>query len=284
MQEYSKVSRLTRKARQTAALLSDAEARFMVGGYYTMQENRIRSNQQADALSNERPRGNWLVQWLAEQREILETQIKGALDVYTDNQAIGRWSKSIHGIGPVIAAGLLAHIDIRRADSVGKIWRFAGLDPTVRWGKGQKRPWNPALKVLSWKMGQSFMKHAAHEDCFYGHIYRERKAYEVERNDRGINAVRAREILAEKRFAKTTDAYRHLTGGKLPPAQIDAMARRHAVKLFLSHFHLVWHWLEFGRLPPSPYAVAILGHKDFLPPPNIGGVPGLADALRHGLH
>ena len=37
------------------------------------------------------------------------------------------------GIGPVIAAGLLANIDIKQAPTVGHIWRFAGLDPTNKW-------------------------------------------------------------------------------------------------------------------------------------------------------
>lgn len=55
---------------------------------------------------------------------------------------------SIHGIGPVISAGLLAHIDIHRAVTVGHIWRFAGLDPSVKWLKKTKRPWNAGLKVL----------------------------------------------------------------------------------------------------------------------------------------
>lgn len=87
------------------------------------------------------------------------------------------------------------------------------------------------------------------------------------------------QILTEKNFNKKTDAYRHLKSGKLPPAQVDAMARRAAVKLFLSHLFLVWYWQHHQKLPPSPYAIAILGHKDFVPPPNMDVVPGLAEAL-----
>jgi hypothetical protein len=40
---------------------------------------------------------------------------------------------SIKGIGPVIAAGLLANIDITKAPTAGHIWRFAGLDPSSKW-------------------------------------------------------------------------------------------------------------------------------------------------------
>ena len=87
----------------------------------------------------------------------MEGQIKRALEKYVDNHPVGSWLTSIHGIGPVIAAGLLAHIDIARAPTVGHIWRFAGLDPTTKWEKKTRRPWNAALKVLTWKAGESFV-------------------------------------------------------------------------------------------------------------------------------
>ncbi len=124
------------------------------------------------------------------------------------------------------------------------------------------------------------MKFAGSEECFYGHYYRKRKEYEVARNESGGNAERAARILVEKNFGKGTDAFKHLSGGKLPPAQIDAMARRAAVKLFLSHFFMVWFFQTFNKLPPSPYAIAILGHKDFIPPLNHELVPGMTEALK----
>lgn len=273
------IKRLKKDMRQAAATLSDDEARFLVDSYYIMQEGRKRSNNQVRALS-ESGEPHTILQWLASQSDTMEGEIKKLLDVYTDGQPVGKWMKSIHGIGPVIAAGLIAHIDIHRVNSAGQIWRFAGLDPTVKWGKGQKRPWNAALKTLCWKVGQSFMKFHGNENCWYGHRYKERKAFEVERNDSGGNRERAATILTEKNFGRGTEAYKHLSSGKLPPAQIDAMARRHVVKLFLSHFFIVWYFLTFNRLPPSPYAIAIIGHKDFIPPPNADVVPGLSDALR----
>ena len=153
------------------------------------------------------------------------------------------------------------------------------LDPTKVWEAKTKRPWNAALKTLCWKAGQSFMKFSGRDDCFYGALYRQRKAYEVARNDSGGNAERAAQILVEKKFGKSTDAYRHLTGGKLPPAQIDARARRWAVKLFLSHLQTVWWWQHNGVVPPKPYVIGIMGHIDYIPPQNIDAFPGLAEAL-----
>jgi hypothetical protein len=222
-----------------------------------------------------------LLAWFADQNELLENQIKRTLDAYSDGHPVGEWMKSIYGIGPVIAAGLLAHIDIEKAPTVGHIWRYAGLDPTSKWESGKKRPWNGSLKTLCWKTGQSFMKFSGNDECVYGHVYRERKVYEVARNDAGLNAERSAQILESKKFDKKTDAYKAYITGKLPPAHVDAQARRYAVKLFLSHLHLVWYWVKFKKVVPKPFPIAHLGHVHFIPPPNLELVPGLIEALSH---
>ena len=92
---------------------------------------------------------------------------------------------SITGIGPVIAAGMIANIDIKKCQTAGAIWKFAGLDPTVEWKKGQKRPWNADLKTLCWKLGQSFLKVQSNSNAFYSRLYLERKEYETEKNEKG---------------------------------------------------------------------------------------------------
>ena len=272
------VDRLARDLLKAAATLSDREARFLVDAYYSMQEERKRANNQLRAMAAE---PHAVIEWLATQNETLEGQIKRALDVYSDAHPVGQWLKSLHGIGPVIAAGLLAHIDITKAPTAGHIWRFAGLDPTMQWKKGQKRPWNASLRTLCWKIGQSFVKFSGSEACIYGAVtYRKRKEMEVARNEAGHNAERAKQILAEKNFDKSTEAYKALVTGKLPPAQIDARARRYAVKLFLSHLQMVWFFIAEHKLPPLPYPIAHLNHAHMVPPPNIDAVPGLAEALR----
>lgn len=126
------LGRLTRDIREAAKLLSPQEARFLVDAYYTAQDDRIRAAHQMRALAQDNePRT--IMNWLANQREVLEGQVKRALDAYSDGHEVGRWARSIHGIGPVIAAGLLAHIDIKQAPTAGHVWRIAGLDPTSLW-------------------------------------------------------------------------------------------------------------------------------------------------------
>ncbi len=71
-----------------------------------------------------------------------------------------------------------------------------------------------------------------------------------------------------KKIGKTTEAYKSLIEGKLPPGQIDARSRRYAVKLFLSHLQLVWYEKHYGEKPPLPYPIAILGHAHMINSPH----------------
>jgi hypothetical protein len=279
MNELSPVERLKRDLKKASATLSVQEARFLVDCYYAWQEDRKRSSNQVRALA-EGDEPHDVVKWLAEQSNTLEGEVKKVLGIFADNHVVGPWLNEVHGIGPVISAGLIAHIDIVKAPTAGHIWRYAGLDPTQKWEKGKKRPWNASLKVLCWKAGQSFMKFSNSEDCYYGKIYRERKAYEIARNDSMQNQQIAADILANRKFDRTTDAFKHLSGGKLPPAQIDARARRYCVKIFLSHLQVVWWYATTGTLPPAPFPIAHLGHAHRIDPPHAEVIPGLQEALK----
>lgn len=260
MMELTPIQKLSKDIKQAisgAAPLSRAEARFLVDAYYMMQENRIRNDAQIRSMS-ESQEPHDVLNWLAAQSDTLETQVRQALDRYSNASELGRWARSITGIGPVIAAGLLSHIDIEKAPTVGHIWRFAGLDPTTQWGKGEKRPWNAALKTLCWKAGESFVKVSGHDEDIYGKIYLQRKAYEQQKNDAG--EYRDQAEVGAKRVGKNTDAYKHYAQGKLSPGHIHARAKRYAVKLFLSHYHEKAYELHYGKKPPLPYPIAILGH------------------------
>jgi Transposase IS116/IS110/IS902 family len=267
------VLRLNRDMVLAATSMTLDEARYLVDAYYVAQEARKRTNNQTLSMDKSKE-PHLLLSWLSTQNDTLEGQIRRALDKFTDVRPIGVWLKSLYGIGPVLAAGLIAHIDIEKAPTVGHIWRYAGYDPTSKWEKGTKRPWNADLKTLCWKCGQSFMKFSNAEQCLYGHIYRERKTFEVQRNEAGYNKEAAALTLVTKKINKSKDAYKYLITGVLPPGQIDARARRYAVKIFLAHLQYVWWYLEKGEKPPKPYAISVLGHAHVIQPPNLPeGVP-----------
>lgn len=259
------ITRLTRDLRQASAALSPREVRYLVDAYYQVQEYRKAAGNQVRALQEGGEPASVLA-WLRDQMEGLEGQIRRAMDAWTDEDPVARWAKSNVGIGPVLAAGLMAHIDFAGARTVGQVWRFAGLDPTAAWEKGKKRPWNAQLKTLCWKVGDSFVKFSGHPRCVYGQLYRQRKEQEVERNEAGAYAEQAAATLAQKRIGDAATR-RWYEAGKLPPGRLDLRARRWAVKLFLSHLHQVW-WETHRGGAPVPFAVAHLGHVDVIPVPN----------------
>ncbi len=283
--EYmASVEKLTRDLKNASVELSLAEVRFLVDAYYQMQNDRIRATHQERTLE-ESDEPHSVVSWLASQRETLENQIKRALDAYSAAQPVGQWARSITGIGPVIASGLIAHIDITDRPTAGHIWRFAGLDPTVEWKAKTKRPWNADLKRLCWIISESFVKVSGHERDVYGKVYKARKALEIERNDAGRFADQAAAMLVKKKFRDETVAKKAYASGRLPPAHIHARATRYATKLFLSHLHAVMWWVKYNSVPPKPYILTRDSeqHVHFIEPPNIEMFPGLREAFRVGV-
>ena len=262
---FESVQRLSRDLRFTMVALSDQEARFLVDTYYQMQDARIRHEGQIRSMYDTREPHSVLT-WFAQQFGTLERQLRRALDRYSFDHPDGDWLREQIGIGPVIAAGFLAHIDIQKAPTAGHIWSYAGLDPTMEWGKGQKRPYNAELKVICWKAGESFVKFHNHPDCIYGHLWRERKDLEIRKNEAGELADQAAHQLATKNYDRTTEAYKWYSQGKLPPAHIHARARRYAVKIFISHLHVQIYERVYRRPAPVPYPIAFLGHAHYIAP------------------
>ena len=263
--EQAAIEKLTKDIRDSAATLSKDEVRYLVDLYYQLQEQRIRAKGQLRAISaTDQP--HEVIAWASDNFAYLERQLQRTLTAYAESVLVGQWSMSIMGIGGTLAAGLLAHIDIEKAPTSGHIERFGGIDPTIVWNKKEKRPWNAALKVLLWKCGQSFMKVSNNEKDFYGKIYRKEKDLLTVRNERGDFKLDAEAGLLK--YGKNTEAYKHCKAGRLPLAQIDARARRKAIKLFVSHWHEVAYRYRYGKLPPKPYIIAIGGHAHYIPPPN----------------
>lgn len=272
--------------------LSLKEIRYLVDTYYLLQDQRKASANQTRALTTSDEPCQFIA-WVSRQFNLLEKRTAQVLDYWTRSHPLSAWARSIIGIGPVIAAGLAAHIDLnpwhcaqfsqckakapcspdaphgsvcthRPVTTAGQVWRFAGLDPTIKWEKSQRRPWNAALKVLCWKIGESFVKVSGNPDSLYGQLYQDRKAWESARNDQGLYQDQAAAILAAKKIGKSTEAYKWYSQGKLPPGHLHARAKRYAVKLFLAHyFEQSWR-LTHGTEPPLPYVIQHLGHAHLL--------------------
>lgn len=268
--EFSEqVTKLTKQLRKNATNLTKRDLRYLVDTYEQIQKHRIRAGHQVKAAERDGEEPNPVIIWMHQNYKKLEYYIKSALNAYTDADPVGRWAKSITGIGPVTAAGLLAHIDITKAPTVGHIWRFAGLDPTIEWKAGQKRPYNVKLKVICYHIGQGFVRNKNRSDNLYSRLYVARKQLETEKNERGEYAQQAEETLKKKRIGKNTDAYKWYSQGKLPPARIELRAQRYAVKIFLSHLHEIMYRVYLKEEPPKPYVLEHMGHVDKIEVPNL---------------
>lgn len=268
LKELPKYEKLSKELKKESKVLTKEEVRFIVYNYYVAQKNRTITDRQIAALL-EKSQSSKLLEWLAPLHKNTEAELKKALDYFTKNHPVGQWMRSITGLGPVIAAGLLAHIDITKVNSCAQIWAFAGLDPTKEWKAGEVRPHNQDLKNLCWNLGQSFVKMSNRDTDYYGKIYQARKAYEQANNENRFYADQAAEKLKKYKIGKTTDAYKYYIDGKLPPAHIQARCTRYAVKFFLSHLFEIWYRIEYNAEPPKPYIIQVGGHKDYVAPPNI---------------
>ena len=182
---------------------------------------------------------------------IIENAIKKALDIISDNSEVGRWLKQITGIGPVLAAGLIAYFDVTKSSYatgfisyagfndnnrpfIGKVgaeqivnevvgnsrtitdemvaviaertqWKYMYIYDSAydqkkgKWSKEKiiktcaKIPYNKELKVLMYKVGDSFIKVSGKQKSVYGRIFAQKKAEITAENEAGKYAEQAAE-------------------------------------------------------------------------------------------
>ena len=247
----------------------------MVSFYYMIQDNRVRVSNQKYALDQEEDGGNDIfMAFFKDQMCQTENNIATFLDVWTNRNPIGKWAKSNTGIGPVIAAGLVARFDVKKTQTAGGFWAYAGIakgmDERAERKRGEVAKYSPETKVHVWKASSSFKMQSTRDNCYYGKLYREKKAEYLARNDDGGFRKNAEYELSVKKIGTDTDAYKAYIEGKLPLAHIDAMAMRYAGKIFISHLFDVMYMYEYGEMPPVPYPIAYInGHTHILHPQNL---------------
>ena len=258
------VRRLHSDLLRAATTLDLKEARYLVNTYYAMEESRKAAGKKVRAFSQtDEPHA--VLAWLHRQDATVEKQIFRALDTWSDSIPVARWAKSV-GVGPVIAAGLAAHIDMSRCPTAGQIWRFAGFDPTQEWKKRMRCPWNADLKALCLKVGESIAR-PGDDGEFYRRLYLQRQTQEAAANHAGRFADQAQRKLAHFKSTGNANARTSYSQGKLPPTHVQARAKRWVVKLFLSHYHEVALRLS-GQAPVKPFGTEVLSGSRYIPPPN----------------
>jgi len=264
-EDFEKVKKFSKETRAKIKTMSNKEARYLVKSYYDAQEDRKRRNNQMRALQEDNL-DSAVLGWFAEQADHLEKMVGNALDVYSSQNVIGAWVRTIKGIGPVIAAGLIAHLDITRAPTAGHFLSFAGLVASIKWEKGKLRPWNAELKRLCWIIGESFVKVSGGENPSpYGMFYTKWKKIYTDHNEAGKLRETAEQSLRNKNYSKDTLAYAAYIEGKLPKAHIHALAKRKPVQLFICHLFDFWYKEVYKIDPPEIYTISILKHAHKIP-------------------
>lgn len=248
-----------------AQKMGRAEAEGLVKTFYRLQDQRIRAGGQSFALSKDNDPKR-VVEWVETHMYELERRVAKLIDYYSVDKPVAIWARSQKGIGPIFASALMAMIDPHRTETAGDLWAYSGLVPGQRRKRGEKMNWNPHMKVLAWKIGKSFVKVSGRDDAFYGKVFKDRKAYEMGKNERGEYAETAANYLKGRDYGKETKARELLLQGKIPPFLIQARCERYAAKLFLAHFLEVYRDLE-GLPVVAPWAIAHGGHAHYIAPP-----------------
>lgn len=153
-----------------------------------------------------------------------------------------------------------------------KIQEAAYNDKKRKWDKEQiiktcsKVPYNANLKVLMYKIGESFLKSINKEQSLYGRLLVKRRDYEIMKNERGDYADQAKHKL-ETVNIKKPEVKKIYQSGKLPAGHILARSKRYATKMFISHLYEAMYYNKYGRLAPQPYILVFdEGHTDYIPP------------------
>ena len=256
-------SELLAKIVRTLSLKRE-EIAEMVELYGDVQQLRI---QHANKERTEPP--SELAEWLDFWNHAGETVINNALKRWVegpDSPPEAKWAYEQIGIGPVIASGLSAHIDVAKSDTISSLWKFAGQAPGFdRKTKGQKLCYNARLKTLCWKIGESWVKVSGKEGATYGKLYVDFKTEEIRRNESGHYAEAAKKELAAKSFKTDNATKKRLLEGKLSDGHLHARAKRRTVKIFLSHYWLIARKAR-GLSVNRPYAETILHHDGIIEP------------------
>jgi hypothetical protein len=274
MKRTSSMPQLDKESVLLLANVNANVARLVVASYYAWQDNRKRADMQVRHLGDKD--GDDAAAYLRYQANChaeVESTAEKVLDKYSMASPVGRWARAQDGIGPVIAAGLLAHLDITMAPTAGHFWSFSGLNPEQVWEKGQKRPYCADMKQICFHMGECFKRLSGNPDAFYPGLYKAQKKIVEARNTTGQYAARSKIYTT-----KSAEQKKVLEKGMLPQGNLDRQACNYAVKIFLSHLHAVMYWDHYGWAPVKPFAIQILGHAHEIKIPSLDMFPGLEEA------
>lgn len=201
-----------------------------------------------------------------------EIRYKGLMDQYLENEKLWyMWLSKIRGISSVLGSNLLKNFGYcENYQYVSSLWRHCGYDPDGAKGrhKGETISYNPKLKTLIWKIGDSFIKQRT---PVYRGIYDLEKERQMHMLNNILDGLTDEEKKNLKKMKKRQEK-RDFISGFNPKAPVsllnaDMRARCKMVKIFLQHYYLIGRKLKDISVS-EPYAFEKLGHKHYIEPPH----------------
>lgn len=251
-----------------------------------IQKSRIQFNNRLAALNNasDESAGSGQRQVVERWLDVftaLEKQIDKDIAAAVKNEPIYGELSNIRGIGPMLAAKLIAMIDIDRDDTVSALWRYSGY--------GMSFYWQADDKIVAPKSGWKWTGPKDNRQKIFHSPQPEPGWTLVEVRDRPIEGyllpynkrLKSTLFVIAGSFLKSGSPYRQFYDSAKAHYEattdwtkkhIHQAAMRRMVKLFLSHLWQRWRELE-GLPIRAAYANNHLGHETVITPQEFGWGP-----------
>lgn len=237
------------------------ELRALVALYYDVQHYRIagllrRKAIQRAGSTSER------IQVAVAALKSTEDKMGRLIEQSIEGHPLAEWPLSLRGVGPILAAGLIASDLDPHIDKPSAWWRYAGIGVVdghnQRKRRGEKVGYNMFLRrTLELIVGTAIRLHQPPEKpCFYAELYHRFKA-ESELNRPDIQASNCKRCEGSGDYKADKCDHCHGTGKVGVAIQHHRRAIMLTQRVFLTHCQQ--RWREALGLPPPrlPYIHAV---------------------------
>lgn len=141
--QTKRIDKDTKKAIQDIAI-DRTQMRYLIDIFYQVQDSRIEAQNRIRAISQGKDSApdratTAILEWDLGNLMIREAELKKIIENAVRSCKIGQWLIAVNGIGPLIAGGLIAYLDIDKAKHATSFHQYAGLNDN-------NRPWLGAEK------------------------------------------------------------------------------------------------------------------------------------------
>ena len=160
----------------------------------------------------------------------------------SQEKAYTEFLKHVRGIRMILSANIIKNFGYcEKYNHVSSLWKHCGLHVVaghaIKKVKGQKLDFNPKLRTLCWKIGDSFVKSRSPYRQFY-------------------DSEKERQLALMENKAE---------GAPVSKMHAELRSRRKMVKIFLQHYYVISRSLV-GLESSEPYPQERMGHKSYINP------------------